>query len=79
MREKTVILDKCAGMATITLNRPDAMNSLNQKLADDFIEVLSYVQNNSKIRVAVMTGNGKAFCVDGDLFYLASIISPNAA
>ncbi len=79
MSEKTVLLNIDEEIATITLNRPAAMNSINQEFVDDFIEVLRSIQQDNKIRAVVLTGNGKAFCAGGDLFYLVSIKDPIAA
>lgn len=79
MSEKTVLLDNDGGIATITLNRPTAMNSINQDFVNDFIDVLTTVQQDNEIRTVVLTGNGKAFCAGGDLFYLVSINDPIAA
>ena len=79
MGEKAVLLEKSGGIATITLNRPDAMNSMNQALVDDWIEALALVQKDPEVRAVVITGSGKAFCAGGDLFYLASLKEPIAA
>ncbi len=79
MGEKSVLLEKRGGIATITLNRPDAMNSLNQELVDDFLAALSSVQQDPEVRAIVLTGSGKAFCAGGDLFYLVSIKGEIAA
>lgn len=79
MGEKAVLFEKSGGIATITLNRPEAMNSLNQALVDEWIEALALAQKDSEVRAVVITGNGKAFCAGGDLFYLASLKEPIAA
>lgn len=71
--EKTVLLNIKSGVATITLNRPAAMNSLNDALVKDLTEALTQIQNDPAIRAIVLTGSGKAFCAGGDLFYLASL------
>ncbi len=73
MGEKTVLLEKNDAIATITLNRPKAMNSLNKELVDDLLEALEKAGNDEEVRVIVLTGSGKAFCAGGDLFYLVSI------
>lgn len=79
MEEKNVLLQKDAGIATITLNRPDAMNSMNKGLVDDLIAALTDVKQDPETRVVVLTGAGKAFCAGGDLFYLASLTEPIVA
>lgn len=80
MPENTPILVNIAeGIATITLNRPDAMNSLNQEMVDGLIQALQDVRNDSSIKTVVLTGCGKAFTAGGDLGYLASIPDPITA
>jgi len=79
MGEKAVLLEKNKGIATITLNRPEAMNAMNPALVDGWIESLAAVKEDPEVKAVVLTGNGKAFCAGGDLFFLASIQGPVAA
>jgi len=76
MAEKSVLLEKKEGIATITFNRPDAMNAMNQALVDELLAALACVQQDAEVRVVVLTGSGKAFSAGGDLFYLSSISGP---
>lgn len=55
------------GVATITLNRPDAKNSFSIQMINSWIKALEEVRDNDDIRVLVLTGNGSAFCGGGDL------------
>lgn len=64
---ETIIYKKDNGVATITLNRPKAMNSLNMQLLAELREAMTDVQENDAVRVAVITANGKAFCTGADL------------
>lgn len=73
MAEKAVLLEVNAGIATITMNRSAAMNSMNDALVSDFMEVLAQVRDAAAVRAVVLTGNGKAFCAGGDLFYLVGL------
>lgn len=66
---QTVILEKANGIATITLNRPDRLNAINDELLADFKEALAETGKDREIRVAVITGAGKAFCAGGDFRY----------
>jgi len=75
MSAKTVLLKKKGRIATITLNRPQAMNSMNQELVNDLIEALTIAKDDSEIRTLIITGSGKGFCAGGDIFYLLSITS----
>lgn len=56
------------GIYTLTLNRPDAMNSLNTQMALELIECLKYLKEQKDLRVIIFTGSGeKSFCVGADL------------
>jgi len=78
-KESTTLLRKEHGIATITLNRPEAMNSLNQELLDSFLATLRDAEADREIHVVVITGSGRAFCAGGDLFFLISLTDPVAA
>ena len=51
----------------ITLNRPDAMNAVNQALSDELAKSLDELDNNSAVSVGVLTGAGRGFCAGMDL------------
>lgn len=55
------------GVMTVTLNRPEKLNACNSAMYDDLLEVLAEVDANDTIRVAVFTGEGRAFCAGGEL------------
>lgn len=76
MKNRTVIVDKTEGIATITLNRPVVMNSLDKVLASELLNAFQEVKNDSEVKVVVLTGSGKAFCAGGDLTTLVSIDNP---
>lgn len=61
------------GVATITLNRPTSLNSMNDGLIDGLHACLDQVEKDDNVRAVVLTGNGKAFCAGGDLPFLNSI------
>jgi len=62
-----LVVDVVAGIAWLRLNRPDAMNSLNNALKDALVATLASVGADPGIRCVVLTGNGRAFCVGQDL------------
>lgn len=62
-----VLFEVNAGVATITLNRPDQMNAINAELGAGLMDALRQVRARDDIRVAVLTGNGRAFCAGADL------------
>ena len=62
-----VLLDLTDGVATITLNRPDAMNSLDVVTKEALREAVQDVAGDPAARCVVLTGTGRAFCVGQDL------------
>jgi 2-(1,2-epoxy-1,2-dihydrophenyl)acetyl-CoA isomerase len=68
------------GVATITLNRPESLNSLNTELKRELAEALGDVVADSEVRSVVLTGAGRAFCVGQDLReHVASLESGNSS
>ncbi|MEM7094266.1 MAG: enoyl-CoA hydratase-related protein [Actinomycetota bacterium] len=55
------------GVATITLNRPDALNAWNGPLNRDLHHVLEWARDEDQVRAIVITGAGRAFCAGADL------------
>jgi 2-(1,2-epoxy-1,2-dihydrophenyl)acetyl-CoA isomerase len=55
------------GIGTITLNRPDVYNALNDEITYELQDALKAVAKDDQIRVVVLTGEGKAFCSGQDL------------
>lgn len=65
---ETVIYEKSHGIATVTLNRPHALNAYSVQMRDDLYEVLGAVRVDDEVRVVVFRGAGdKAFCAGADL------------
>ena len=61
------------GVATITFNRPKALNALNNELLGELNVVLDEIDGNAEIRVLILTGSGdKAFIAGADISELAS-------
>lgn len=50
------------GVATVTLNRPQAYNALTADLLDSLIATMKQLARNADVRAIVLTGSGKAFC-----------------
>lgn len=66
-RAEPVLLDLHEGVATVRLNRPESMNSLDQPTKDAYLAVLRQVADDPAVRCVVLTGSGRAFCVGQDL------------
>jgi 2-(1,2-epoxy-1,2-dihydrophenyl)acetyl-CoA isomerase len=62
-------------IATLTLDRPDALNSLTISLKEEILRALRDVARNPAVRVVILTGAGRAFCAGQDL---RERLEPNA-
>jgi 2-(1,2-epoxy-1,2-dihydrophenyl)acetyl-CoA isomerase len=62
------------GVATITLNRPDAANSLNHELSTEMLDAIIRSEEDPAVRAMVITATGRFFCAGADLrsFYTAA-------
>jgi 2-(1,2-epoxy-1,2-dihydrophenyl)acetyl-CoA isomerase len=67
MGYQAITLEAAAGVATITLNRPDAFNALNLPLARELFHAVIEVDEDPAVRAVVLTGAGRAFCGGGDV------------
>jgi len=62
-----IIYEKEEGIATIKLNRTKVLNAMNKQLWLDFQVALEEVKNDPKIKVLIVTGEGRAFSTGADL------------
>ena len=62
-----VELDEKTGVATITLNRPDALNALTVPMKQELLAAFRRVEREKAIRAVLLTGAGRAFCAGQDL------------
>ncbi len=67
MSYETIQVSDSNGVRTITLNRPDEMNSVNDRMTAELAKELRGVAKDKSIRCVVLTGAGRAFCVGQDL------------
>jgi hypothetical protein len=74
MSFQNIIYEMKDNVATVRLNRPDKMNSLNDDLADEVKEAMHKADDDKEVRVIVLTGEGRAFCAGGDITGFAKIV-----
>ncbi len=67
MAYETIIVDVSDSIATITLNRPDALNALNRKLLRELCDALEEADQSDKVRCIILTGSEKAFAAGADI------------
>jgi enoyl-CoA hydratase len=65
---KYIIYEKTEGIATITLNRPEALNAFSKEVVAEVLQAIEDVKTDETIRVLVLTGAGeKAFSAGADI------------
>jgi 2-(1,2-epoxy-1,2-dihydrophenyl)acetyl-CoA isomerase len=75
----TVLYDVAEGVATITLNRPEALNTMSPELLDGAVEALQRAASDDAVLAVILTGTGRGFCAGGDLQGMAARPAGGAA
>ncbi len=73
MKFNNIILERENSVATIRLNRPDALNALNLELLHEFSNAVSEVEADQSVKALVIRGEGRAFCAGADLLFFDSL------
>ena len=76
MQWKTILLEQRNGVGLITLNRPEALNALNNQLIIDLNQMLDQLEKDSSIGCIVITGSKKAFAAGADIKEMADLSFP---
>ncbi|HET6744751.1 MAG TPA: enoyl-CoA hydratase-related protein [Candidatus Limnocylindria bacterium] len=63
----TIRLDLADGVAMITLNRPDSLNSLNSEMRRELLAAFKAYGRDDAVRAVILTGEGRGFCSGADL------------
>ena len=67
MKFNAILLDIAEGVATITLNRPDKLNSFTGEMHADLKQAMQIIMADAGVRVLMITGAGRGFCAGQDL------------
>ncbi|MFP3984987.1 MAG: enoyl-CoA hydratase/isomerase family protein [Candidatus Bathyarchaeia archaeon] len=79
MNFQYIIYEKSEGIATITLNRPDALNAWSQELAQEFLTAIEDARKDENVKAVVITGAGeKAFSAGADIKAMKGITALKA-
>lgn len=79
MEFKYIIYEKSDGIATITLNRPEALNAFSKDVIEEILIALEDVKSDESVRVVVLTGAGeKAFSAGADIKAMAGMTALKA-
>jgi len=73
MAYETITVDVDDYIATITLNRPDALNALNLQLLGEVSHALEEADASDKVRCIIITGSAKAFAAGADITEMADL------
>ena len=67
MSYETITFEVEKGVGVLTMNRPDNLNAMNQKMVDEMMDVQARVETDAGVNVLVLTGAGRSFCAGYDL------------
>ena len=68
MEFKFIVYEKSEGIATITLNRPEALNAFSKEVVSELLQALEDIRSDESVRVVILTGAGeKAFSAGADI------------
>ena len=67
MADELVALQVQSGVATLTFNRPDKRNAMNDDMRNELVAALESIAADKAVRALVLTGAGKGFCAGGDI------------
>ena len=63
----TILFDLADGVATLTFNRPDRLNSITEEMHQEIATALDTVESDAAVRALLITGAGRGFCAGQDL------------
>jgi len=59
--------EKSDNIATITLNRPDVLNAVNERMGEELLDALRSAERDDEVHCLIITGSGRAFCAGEDI------------
>ena len=66
MADKPVLYDRRDSIVTLTLNRPETLNAMNEEMLSEFERLLCHIDADAEVRAVVLTGAGDGFSSGGD-------------
>src|SRR2546426_2221367 len=70
---QTIIYTSAGTIATIKLNRPEKLNAFGGPMREEILAALEEIATDDKIRVVVVTGEGRGFSAGGDIQHLKQL------
>jgi len=78
MSYKNILVEKKEGIGTIKINRPKLLNALNKETMQEISKAVDELNQDKKIKVAIITGEGKAFIAGADINQMKDMTSLEA-
>jgi enoyl-CoA hydratase len=79
MQFKNLLLEKSENIATVTVNRPQALNALNEETLKELLHCFEALENDAEVRAVIVTGAGeKAFVAGADIAYMKEMNATSA-
>ena len=76
MPYETFLLVRSGLIATVTFNRPEKLNPINELVTRELLSITHELQEDEQTRVVILTGAGRAFSVGGDMEMFAESVDP---
>ena len=76
MNYETIILESKDSVATLTLNRPEKLNALDRKMAEELESTVAEIVKDRDVRTLIITGAGRGFCSGADVGDMAQAVVP---
>lgn len=76
MSYETIILETKNGITTLTLNRPENLNAINQKMTQELNTAIAEIAKDTSVRALVVTGAGRGFCSGFDVGDMVQATAP---
>jgi methylglutaconyl-CoA hydratase len=75
MNYETLVYTKKDDIATVTLNRPDVHNAMNETLMNELTTCFQHISRDDSVTAVILTGNGKSFCAGADLTWMKQMVN----
>jgi len=76
MAYETFVVERNGAVATVRFNRAEKLNPINEKVMREILAITQEFQDDEDIRVIILTGQGRSFCVGADMQMLSANTKP---
>jgi len=78
MAYKNIVIEKKEGIGKIKINRPKVLNALNKETVEELTKAVKEMEKDTKLKVLILTGEGKAFIAGADISAMANMTTLEA-